>query len=103
VSSSSFVRSAGSTSYPSVAISVEDQGIGVPEELRERVFEPFFTAWSSDSGRGGTGLGLAVVKSIVKDHGGTVSLSPGSGGAGSCFVVHFPVRQAQPFSNRKSM
>src|SRR5690606_38534857 len=74
VSSSSFSRGVSANSYPSVAIVVDDQGIGVPQELEERVFEPFFAAWSGEHDRVGTGLGLAVVKSIVKDHGGTVSV-----------------------------
>jgi PAS domain S-box-containing protein len=62
----------------SVEISVEDDGCGIPEELRERIFEPFFT-----TKRDGTGLGLALVRRAVEEHGGQircVSL-PGKGTA----------------------
>ncbi|RMG97281.1 MAG: GHKL domain-containing protein [Deltaproteobacteria bacterium] len=54
-----------------VALRVEDNGPGVPEHLRERIFEPFFTSKSMDEG---TGIGLAVVREIVRDHGGTVEI-----------------------------
>jgi signal transduction histidine kinase len=90
VSSSPFVPCTASLPRSSVVISVEDQGIGIPEELHDQVFEPFFTAWSSDTGASGTGLGLAVVRSIVRDHGGAVSLTRGSDGLGSRFIVHLP-------------
>ncbi|MDE2148566.1 MAG: histidine kinase [Gammaproteobacteria bacterium] len=61
-----------------VTLIVEDRGCGIPEHLRERVFEPFFTTKSPGSG---TGLGLPLVYSIVRDHGGRVRLesAPGSG------------------------
>jgi two-component system cell cycle sensor histidine kinase/response regulator CckA len=60
------------------AISVLDDGPGVPEELRDWIFEPFFTTRQST---GGSGLGLAVVKSIVEDHGGAIRLEPSTTGA----------------------
>lgn len=93
VSCSSFARSTTSHTsqpVPSVAIGVEDEGIGIPAELRERVFEPFFTAWTHDTTREGTGLGLAVVRSIVRDHDGVVNVTPGDR-SGSRFVVHLPL------------
>lgn len=56
-----------------VAIEVADTGIGIPEEARERLFEPFFTV-NKDRSRlsGGTGLGLSLVKRLVERHGGTI-------------------------------
>jgi len=59
-------------------IEVEDNGSGIPEQVRQRMFEPFVS--SRRDGRG-AGLGLAVVYSIVRDHGGTIAVdsSPGSG------------------------
>jgi signal transduction histidine kinase len=55
-----------------VMIAVEDNGLGVPEELSERVFEPFFT--TKAAGRG-TGLGLSIARRIIEDHNGTLSLT----------------------------
>lgn len=88
---SSFVLPADLGEQPSVAIVVEDTGPGVPEELMEKIFTPFFTRWENASDHSGTGLGLSVIKSIVSDHGGTVILDQGSGGVGARFTVHFPV------------
>ncbi|HET9597012.1 MAG TPA: ATP-binding protein [Anaeromyxobacteraceae bacterium] len=80
---------AGASSGPGAAVclTVEDTGCGIPPEIRGRIFEPFFTTWQDG---GGTGLGLPVVKSIVTEHGGTVSLS--DEGTGTRFTVRLPVR-----------
>lgn len=64
-------------------IRVRDNGPGVPPEQRERIFEPFYTTRPS-----GTGLGLAVVRSVVVAHGGIVELEDAARGA--CFVVRLP-------------
>jgi signal transduction histidine kinase len=67
-----------------LALAVEDDGPGVPEDIRGQVFDPFFTTRSD-----GTGLGLAVVQSVILAHRGRVRLdSPPAGGA--CFVVELP-------------
>ncbi|WP_437578298.1 sensor histidine kinase [Sorangium sp. So ce887] len=65
-------------------IEVLDRGAGVPDEARERLFEPFFT-----TRRDGTGLGLAVCYGLVTAHGGTIRAEPRPGG-GSRFVVELP-------------
>jgi signal transduction histidine kinase len=57
-------------------IEVEDDGPGVPPELWDRVFEPFYT--TKGEGRG-TGLGLALARGIVEDHGGTIAFVQPSG------------------------
>lgn len=65
-----------------VVVQVDDQGPGVPEDLRERIFEPFFRGPASQGRRLGYGLGLALAKSAVAEHGGHVEVeSSPSGGA----------------------
>ncbi len=68
-----------------VVVEVEDEGAGVPLELRDRIFDPFFT--TKEPGKG-TGLGLAIVHRIVTGHGGRIELA--SSGKGALFRVHFP-------------
>ena len=64
-----------SSSGKNVSISVEDHGVGIPPEYRERVFDRFYRVdRSRDSGTGGTGLGLAIVRGIARLHGGEVTL-----------------------------
>lgn len=73
-----------------VILEVTDQGSGIPEELQERVFEPFFRVDDARSRQqGGAGLGLALVRAIVEAHGGTVCVEENDGG-GSRFVVKLP-------------
>ncbi len=60
-----------------VIVSVQDQGIGIPQEMRQKVFERFYRVDNSDRRMvGGTGLGLALVKDIVTAHGGRVWIEP---------------------------
>ena len=73
-----------------VILEVTDQGPGIPEELQERVFEPFFRVDDARSRQqGGAGLGLALVRAIVEALGGTVCVEENDGG-GSRFVVKLP-------------
>jgi two-component system sensor histidine kinase KdpD len=75
-----------------VRVIVEDQGPGIPPELRERVFDKFFRA-TSDSDHvkpSGTGLGLAIAQGIVEAHGGRIWIEEGSDGRGARFVVELP-------------
>jgi len=69
-----------------------DRGPGVPEALRERIFEPFFRLPGHAEREGGVGLGLALVKQIAQRHGGGVRCEAQAGG-GSCFVLSLPARQ----------
>ncbi|MDR2973335.1 MAG: hypothetical protein LBV00_01285 [Propionibacteriaceae bacterium] len=74
-----------------VAIHVIDQGIGIPEHDRDRVFERFYRTDEARSRRaGGTGLGLAIVKHIALSHGGTVTVESQMD-AGSTFTVTLPI------------
>jgi signal transduction histidine kinase len=70
---------------------VTDHGLGVPAELRERIFEPFYRAPGASERDGGVGLGLALVKSIAQRHGGSVRCEAAASGQGACFVVTLPV------------
>jgi signal transduction histidine kinase len=74
-----------------VAVSVRDSGIGIPEEQRDRVFTRF---WRSDAARersrSGFGVGLAMVREIVDQHGGSVSFSSNEPEPGTTFVVRLP-------------
>ena len=72
-----------------VRLVVRDTGPGIPPEMAARLFEPFFTTRASE---GGTGLGLAVVRAIVAEHGGTITATSDGGAE---FVVSFPPRRAR--------
>jgi signal transduction histidine kinase len=77
-----------------VVVHVADTGIGVPPAERPRLFEKLFRSSSAhEHGIEGTGLGLAVTKSLVEAHGGTVSAAANPGG-GSVFTIRLPWREA---------
>jgi PAS domain S-box-containing protein len=69
-----------------IRASVRDHGIGIPEEVRERVFEQFFTTKAK-----GLGMGLAIVRSIVESHGGTIAAENAHGG-GARFYFTLPAK-----------
>jgi signal transduction histidine kinase len=69
-----------------LAISVEDSGAGVPVDLRERIWEPFFTTRQR-----GTGLGLAIVRKRVQEVGGSASLGAARNGHGALFQLRLPI------------
>ena len=69
-----------------LVLDLGDDGPGVPSEVRERLFEPFVTHGK----KGGTGLGLAVARRFVEDHGGQVELLPEAKG-GACFRIQLPL------------
>ena len=70
----------------SIVLEVNDDGPGVPEEVRTKIFDPFFTTKAVGKG---TGLGLTVAYAIVQEHGGRMWLSPG-GGQGASFYIELP-------------
>ncbi len=75
-----------------MALSVEDTGVGIPEEDQPRIFERFYVVDKARSRKlGGTGLGLAIVKHIVQLHRGTVRVES-EPGRGSTFTVSLPIR-----------
>jgi len=80
----------GAGSHPGAELRVCDRGPGVPEALRERIFEPFFRLPGHAEREGGVGLGLALVKQIAQRHRGSVRCEAHAGG-GSCFVLSLPL------------
>jgi signal transduction histidine kinase len=74
---------------------VEDQGPGVAEGDRDKIFEPFYRGRAAGSTLEGSGLGLAIVRQIARAHGGDVSYSPADGD-GSRFTVTLPRGQPRP-------
>jgi signal transduction histidine kinase/CheY-like chemotaxis protein len=75
-----------------VILSVEDSGPGIPSDLRERVFEPYFTTKPADIG---TGLGLALVRKIASAHGGVARAAKGTR-SGALIEVLFPIARQPP-------
>ncbi len=74
---------------------VSDEGPGVPEAERERIFDMFYTAARGDRGGPGTGLGLAICQGMIGAHGGRVSVGDGLDGRGASVVLELPL-QPQP-------
>ena len=84
-------RHAGVKAGPFVVLRVVDTGTGIPPELLERIFEPFFT--TKEPGKG-TGLGLATVRGILKNHGGFVEVKS-EVGKGTSFRICLPAAEPQ--------
>jgi serine/threonine-protein kinase len=70
-----------------VQISIRDTGMGMSVEVQQRIFEPFFTTKDVNTG---TGLGLSLVREIIEEHRGTISVDS-TPGSGSCFTIFLPV------------
>ena len=72
-------------------IHVRDRGVGVPDALREKIFQEFYRVDDSLTSRvKGTGLGLTIARRIIRDHGGDISCAPRPGG-GSDFTIRLPL------------
>ncbi|MFO0946836.1 MAG: HAMP domain-containing sensor histidine kinase [Planctomycetota bacterium] len=74
-----------------VVVSVADDGCGMTEEVKDNLFEPFFTR--NRTGKG-TGLGLSISHLIISQHGGTLDANSAGPGKGSTFTIHLPTRAA---------
>lgn len=83
-----WIRIRSYQSGESVVISIEDSGPGIPEHLRNKVLQPFFT--TKEVGKG-TGLGLSISKGIIESHGGDLSLDPHE--KYTCFKITLPIAQ----------
>jgi signal transduction histidine kinase len=75
-----------------IEIRVQDDGPGIPNEIKDKILEPFFT---TKPGGKGTGLGLSVSYGIITDHGGTISIRDSPGG-GATFILLFPPLEKAP-------
>lgn len=80
----------GATATPSIELRVCDRGPGVPDDWRERIFEPFQRLPGHAEREGGVGLGLSLVRQIAQRHGGQVRCTPRDGG-GTCFTLSLPL------------
>ncbi len=79
-----------------VTLSVTDQGPGIPEAERDKVFDLFYRVGEGDRRPAGTGLGLAIVRGFIAAHGGQVRAVAGSGGRGTTIEMDLPVSGTQP-------
>ncbi len=83
----------GDTAVPGVRIDVADQGVGIPENERDTIFEKFSQSSRTKTGAGGTGLGLAICNEIIKQHDGIIKAENNSSG-GATLRVNLPYYQA---------
>ncbi|MFW2036403.1 ATP-binding protein [Acinetobacter junii] len=74
-------------------IEIEDQGIGIPENEREQIFDMFYTMQRGDRGKTGTGLGLSIVKAIIGAHMGSIEAQSGRHGHGTLIRIRLPLHQ----------
>jgi two-component system sensor histidine kinase KdpD len=88
-----------------IRIAVEDEGQGIPANLRERVFDKFYRATRDGDAAGrqppGTGMGLAIARGIVEAHGGNIWIEDGDGGKGTRFVFTLPIGNDEPEREEK--
>ena len=76
-----------------IEISISDQGQGIPEDERARIFDMFYTMQRGDRGQYGTGLGLTIVKAIIGAHMGKISASSGTNNRGTSIHIQLPIQQ----------
>ncbi|RZF52135.1 sensor histidine kinase KdpD [Acinetobacter halotolerans] len=74
-------------------IDIVDQGVGIPEDEREQIFDMFYTMQRGDRGKTGTGLGLAIVKAIIGAHMGSITAHAGAYGQGTLIRIRLPLHQ----------
>ena len=70
-----------------VTIDIEDNGPGIPEEMKDKIMQPFFT---TKKGTQGTGLGLSITNDIIKAHGGILSVTTQTERSGTTFTIELP-------------
>jgi len=82
-----------------VFFAVSDEGPGIPEEERSKIFDMFYTAARGDRGGQGTGLGLAICQGMVGAHGGHIGVGEGIAGRGTCITIHLPLQEQPGLEN----
>lgn len=85
------LRVAVDSDISELRISVSDQGPGIPEAERAKIFDMFYTAARGDRGGQGTGLGLAICQGMLGAHGGRVTVGEGLDGRGASLTLHLPL------------
>ncbi|WP_337176429.1 ATP-binding protein [Paludisphaera sp.] len=91
------VRTGTEADAMGVRVDIDDNGAGIPPEIRERLFDPFFT--TKPLGQG-TGLGLSISYGIVREHNGRIEVQS-TVGRGSCFSIHLPLEPSRsPYAAR---
>ncbi len=89
------VRGEGGDAVTEAVISIRDNGVGIPAELLPRVFDMFAQVDRTlDRAQGGLGIGLALAKSLVEMHSGTIQVESGGPGQGSEFIVRLPATES---------
>ena len=88
------IRLVRNSQTDTVDLSVRDFGPGIPEEKIKQIFQPYFTtkAGPDESGKGGTGLGLATCRNIIEAHGGKIRVES-LVGQGTCFILKLPIQR----------
>lgn len=81
-----FIRVSGRAEGAEVVLRFEDNGLGVPEAVQHRIFDPYFTTKAVEVG---TGIGLSISRNVIEAHGGTIGLGQGSL-PGACFEIRLP-------------
>ncbi|BAT58462.1 sensor protein KdpD [Variibacter gotjawalensis] len=79
-----------------VNLAISDEGPGIAEADREKVFDLFYRAAKGDGAPAGTGLGLSIVKGLIEAHGGSVHIETGPSGRGTSVVMRLPVAPSRP-------
>ncbi|KAF0865469.1 sensor histidine kinase KdpD [Pseudomonas sp. LD120] len=79
-----------------LSFAVSDEGPGIPEDERAKIFDMFYTAARGDRGGQGTGLGLAICQGMIGAHGGRISVAEGIAGHGTCITLYLPLHTQPP-------
>ena len=87
-----------------VDLSVRDFGPGIPREKLSQIFQPYYTtkAGPDESGKGGTGLGLATCRNIIEAHGGRIRVES-TVGKGTCFILKLPIQKQAPIPEARGL